>query len=83
MEGDMGWLSPKHHQWLKMLSLWNRLMELDTGRITKKVFDWSYGMAMAGYTNWWSQVQAICRILNVEDTFMNMEKCNLNNVKKC
>ena len=36
MEGDMGWLTPRYQQWLKMLSFWNRLNDLDTGRITKK-----------------------------------------------
>lgn len=78
IEGDMGWVAPRYKQWLKMLSFWNRLVQLDTGRITKKVFDWSHSMAMAGYTNWCSQVQAICRILNIEDTFINREQCDLN-----
>ncbi len=38
LEGDMGWNSCKIMQSINMIRLWNRLINMDENRLTKRVF---------------------------------------------
>ncbi len=38
IEGDMGWIRIKVSQWVAMLRLWNKLIQMLDNCLTKKVF---------------------------------------------
>ena len=38
MIGDTGWIPSVYRRWLSMLRYWNKLIQMDDHRITKKVF---------------------------------------------
>lgn len=77
LEGDMGWIAPKYRQWLLMLSYWNRLNQLDSNRLTYKVFLHNYNLAVQGHTNWCSQVLSIFDAIGIADVFDNRNLCDL------
>ena len=38
INGDMGWLSPEHSQWMCITRKWCRLVNMDESLLTKKIF---------------------------------------------
>ena len=36
--GDMGWLAPRHKQWLCVMRKWIRMLSMDNSFLTKKIF---------------------------------------------
>ncbi len=42
IEGDMGWIRTKVRQWVAMLRVWNKLIQMPDNCLTKKVFTWDY-----------------------------------------
>ena len=77
IEGDMGWLDTRYRQWIRMLSFWNRLVTLTNDRLTRIVFDWNHDQALAGVTNWCSQIRDICRVIEIEEVFFNKQVCEV------
>ncbi len=60
LRGEMGWHSIRLTRWLNMLKYWNRLINLDDNRLTKKIFNWDFSLASNfNYINWLSEVRAI------------------------
>ncbi len=44
IEGYMGWIRTKVRQWVAMLRLWNKLIQMPDNCLTKKVFTWDYDL---------------------------------------
>ena len=54
LSGDMGWTISVHRRWLNIIRLWNRLVDMDDDRLTKKVF--VYGFNKNTNSTWCSEV---------------------------
>ena len=63
LNGDMGWLFPSLSRYLPRIRLWNRLLKMDTGRITRKIFEWDYNLCR---NNWSSEMKKLFDTLNVD-----------------
>ena len=74
IEGDMGWVPIKICQNLEMLRFWNRVVSLPNHRLTKKIFDWDFGLCNR---NWSYEVQELLSGVDCMQTFMNREECDL------
>ncbi len=65
--GDIGWTSCVIRRHVEMIRLWNRLVNMEDSRITKRIFNWDYELLC---NNWSSEVKHIvlkmklCLILN-------------------
>ena len=66
VQGDMAWLSLKYRRYIAMLRFWNRLIKLDTTRITKRVFNWYYENPE---NNWCSDIRRISYLLNMPEVY--------------
>ena len=42
INGDIGWASCSLRRWIEMIRYWNRIVDMDDDRLTKKVFLWDY-----------------------------------------
>ena len=42
LNGAMGWTILLHRRWLNIIRLWNRLVDMDDDRLTKKVFVYDF-----------------------------------------
>ena len=58
IQGDMGWILPHIRRQLNCLRMWNRLLDLDANRITKRIFIWDY---TRNKLNWCRDVNNILR----------------------
>ena len=76
LEGDMAWMSPQYRRWLSMLRLWNRLVCMDTDRLTKRTFDYLYTASLNGCINWCNDVFNILVDFDLQSAFDN--KCTVN-----
>ena len=54
LTGDMGWLSPKLSRYVTRIRLWNRLLKMNENRLTRKIFEWDYGLCK---NNWSSEMK--------------------------
>ena len=63
--GDMGWVVSTNRRWANVLRLWNRLVNRNETRLTRKFFDYDY--SMAGGKNWCSDVKTILTIVQSFD----------------
>ncbi len=77
IEGDMGWIRAKVRQWVAMLRLWNKLIQMPGDCLSKKVFTWDYVLSQ----NWSSEVKEIFCSINVEQVYTTKTVCNLGFMK--
>ena len=79
--GDTAWLKPKYHRWIEIIRLWNRLLNFSVNRLTKKIFENDYNLALQNNKNWCSEVKAILSSINKENFFNEKVKLNLTELK--
>ena len=86
VQGDMGWPSPSQRQWLCVVRHWCNMINMDSARLTKKVFRWAHNQALAGNKKNWVYLvnKYMCdinlqEITNVHST-LNVKQ-TVNNVK--
>ena len=72
VQGDMGWLPNHLKHTLNVLRYWNRLVDLDDSRLTRKVFDAEYDLNKKG--SW-------CYF--VKDTLSDLDMAHIYNAKIC
>ena len=77
--GDMGWVVSTNRRWANVLRLWNRLVNMNETRLTRKVFDYDY--SMAGGKNWCSDVKTILTKVDLLAEFYNKTSVDLKNVE--
>jgi hypothetical protein len=66
LSGDLGWVPSRYRRWLNMLRFWNRLINFDSDRITKLVFDQDY---MLCNNNWCSEIKSIMTSLDLSHAY--------------
>ena len=77
LNSEVGWLAPTQRRWICMLKRWNRVIQMDDDRLTKKVFLWSY----RNNSTWCSQVKEILYKLDLCSYFDFIRICDMNEVK--
>ena len=60
IQGDMGWINSKHRRYLNMIKYWNRLIDMQCSRLTKKIFLWD---AQCAGDSWTSDIRKIFGLL--------------------
>ena len=64
--GEMNWLAPQIRHKIELVRLWLRLIDMDSSRITKKIFDWDYQIAENGNVGWNSNVKTVFTTAGME-----------------
>ncbi len=72
--GDIGWLTPKLSRYLPRIRLWNKLIEMDNSRLTKRIFEYDYNVCK---NNWSSNMKSLFVDINA-DVFKEKLSCNLS-----
>ena len=52
IQGDMGWKLPYERQWLCIIRHWLRLSNMDSSKLSSKIFTWSVLKASLNVKNW-------------------------------
>ncbi len=58
INGDVGWISSSVRRKSEMLHYWNRLIHMDSERLTKKVFHWDFNRRRTS-GNWNSDIYKV------------------------
>ena len=75
MMGDMGWVGIEIKQSLCMIRYWNRLLEMDHTRLTKRIFLWDYNLITGTWSN---EVLKIFTSIDSESMYTDRITCNVN-----
>jgi hypothetical protein len=76
--GDIGWLPSTYRRKLEMFRYWNRLVELDDERLTKRIFKFDYN---SNFKNTWtSHMKSLFTELGILYMYNSFEVCNLSHV---
>ena len=73
LQGDLRWLSCRTRRKLNMVRYWNRLVNMDNTRITKRVFQWDYE---SNVNNWSSEINKILEEHSFDREFENQALIN-------
>ena len=72
--GDIGWVPPALSRKLCMIRYWNRLIDMDDTRLTKKVFDYVHATQS---TKWCKMVCNTLSEIQMEDNFWYKMPCDI------
>ena len=72
--GDMGWMNCATRRKIEMLRFWNRLVEMENSRLTKKIFLWDKDV---NPRNWSKDISKILTDIGLEEHFHLMETVDL------
>jgi len=78
VQGEFGWLKPRHERWLQMCRYWNRLINVDKSHILYKVFEYDYNKCKK---NWSSDMKSIFSELSLSELFSNKKLLSLQFVE--
>jgi hypothetical protein len=74
INGEIGWDICQTRWKGNMFRLWNRLIEMDNNRLTKKIFNWDY---ILNCNNWSANMQMLFMTLNRNDIYQTQMPCNV------
>ena len=67
---EVDWLLPEYRTRLKMIRQYNRILKMDEGRLTKKVYNWDRLLNNANVvSSWSSEIKSIFYLCNLNSTF--------------
>ena len=72
--GDLNVMPIMFTRWRCIIQLWNRLLRLDSNRLTKRVFLYDRSIM---YNNWSSDIKSLLDRLDLEHVFENNRSCNI------
>ena len=79
IQADMGWLSVKYQYYLCMIRLWNRLIKMPDGRITKKVA--VHSLINVTDSNWFGKLCHILDQMNKTNYIIEEREIDLKDIK--
>ena len=80
INGDMGWIDSGVRKKVEMLSYWNRLMKMDSERLTKNFFTWDFNKRTAT-GNWNSDIYKLFLSLDMTDVYYNNLEVDLDGIR--
>ncbi len=78
MMGDMGWTDILIKQSTCIIRFWNRLVEMDNCRITKRIFNWDRSLKNGCWNN---HVCSLFSSINYDTVYISMSKCDIKRVE--
>ena len=78
LQGDMGWVSLSLDRHVSMVRFWNRLMSMNSDRLSKHIFLWDYEL---NNNNWSFHIRNILESSNNIVNFNLKRECKINNVR--
>ena len=69
VSGDMGWLAPRHKQWLCVMRKWLRVLYMDNSLLTKKIFLHSMNQSNSSCRTWFYRVKQFLISIDQEHMF--------------
>ena len=69
VSGDMGWLAPRHKQWLCVMRKWLRVLSMDNSFLTKKIFLHSMNQSNSSCRTWFYRVKQFLISIDQEHMF--------------
>jgi len=79
LQGEMGWLTQSSKKWTSMCRFWNRLIKMNTLRITRKIFEWDWSRES---DSWCQDMKYIFDKLNLSEVWLNKTECDINVVQE-
>ncbi len=79
IEGDTGWIPSQIRRQKEMLRYWNRLLNMDSSRLTHKIFLYDYNMC---HKNWCSDLKMLFSKIDDVDTFNNKHVCDIDKLTR-
>jgi hypothetical protein len=76
---ELGWTLSKIRRYIKMLSLWNKLVNMTDDRLTKIIFNYDY---LKGDQNWSAEMEQLFNFLDMTDVYDNQLVCNIDDCKR-
>ncbi|XP_062571211.1 uncharacterized protein LOC134233241 [Saccostrea cucullata] len=78
--GDIGWIPSYYQRWMNMIRYWNRILTMDTDRITRLAFDMDYRFCS---NNWCSEIKDIFQKLELEHVFNSQVPVDMKTAELC
>ena len=78
LQADMGWLNVKYLFGLKTLSLWNRIVNMDCSRLTRKILEYDVKLMN---NNWSESLLNILDEFNMEDVILDFKSTDIKSMK--
>jgi len=75
--GDTGWISCRTRRHINMLRLWNRLIEMTSDRLTRKIFDWDRPRG-----GWFKEVHNIMLSIDCDDNFDDLACIDIHQARQ-
>ena len=69
----MGWVPSRVRRKVEMLRLWNRLVNMADGRLTKRIFLWDKKIK----GNWSKDIETVLRAAHMENKFVYNSRVDL------
>ena len=66
IQGDMGWIPPSVRRQFNCLQLWNRFLNMNENRLTRRIFQWDYSKCR---NNWCYDVKRILKSIGWGNIF--------------
>ena len=76
--GDMGWIKHSLSRYICMVRLWNRCLNMNVNRLTRKVFIWD----LQTNQGWGKEIKSVFHKLGLINYFNNRIPCNTELVKE-
>jgi hypothetical protein len=74
IQAEVGWMTPKYRRIQRMLSFWNRLIQMDNNRLTKKLFNYDYNLRE---NNWSAEMEQIFNFIGYPSHFDDLTCCDI------
>ena len=80
LRGELGWHSVYIDRWVSVCRYWNRLVGMDTDRLTYQVFLWDLNRSNI-HKIWCSDIRDIFQSVDMDNVFYSKEQCDISLVK--
>ncbi len=78
LDEKTGWLNTEVRKHTEMIRFWNRIIKMDTTRLTRKVFETDYRIYK---NNWCSEIKQLFEKVNSIDIYHNKHTCDIHEMQ--
>ena len=78
VQADMGWLNVKYHYHVCAIRYWNRLLQMDTERLTRQLFE--HQLVNLSDYNWCGEIYKIMDEINRTEIISSDSNLNMTDI---
>ncbi len=78
LDEKTGWLNTEVRKHTEMIRFWNRIIKMDTTRLSRKVFETDYRIYK---NNWCSEIKQLFEKVNSIDIYHNKHTCDIHEMQ--